>query len=139
MKVAHIKNAINEVITKKIKMDEESHFEGYSFVTYGSDVNIVDIDHPLITVNKDSLVIKWNGKLDLHNNGVHGLTIDIKSITAKTDEKSNSEVQSGPLNLNGFEFVVIKIKNPEAEDVQAFINAVHILTKEEKINVEFIV
>src|SRR5258706_11575864 len=100
MKVEHIKMTINEVVSKKMKMDEESFFEGHNFITYGDEINIIDIDMPLIQIKKDSVVVKWIGKPELHNDGVYAFNIDVKSVTAQSEE--DGESQAGPLNFNGF-------------------------------------
>jgi hypothetical protein len=139
MKVVNIKKSINEAINNKLKMDEESHFEGHNFVTYGKNITTVDIDMPLVKINKESLIIKWIGKLELHNDGVYGFAVDVKSMTADSEEDPDSQTENGPLNFNGFEFVVKKVKNPEAADVQVFIEHIFVSTKEKKIYVEFII
>lgn len=137
MKVNDIKKNLDEATFKKIKESEDSHFEGHSFVTHGKDITTVDIDMPLVLIDKLSVVIKWSGKLDLHNDGVYGLAISVKSMTANSEEEERSDVPSSPLNFNGFEFVVKKIKNPDMPDIQAFITDVFVSTKERKVYVEF--
>lgn len=135
MKVEHIKTTINEAFNKKIKLDEESFFEGHNFITYGKEINLVEIDLPLIKINKDSLTIKWVGKPELHNDGVYAFNIDIKSVVAESEE--DGESQAGPLNFNGFEHVVTKRKNVEVPEVQVFIQSVFISTQDKKIHIEF--
>ena len=120
-------------------MDEESYFEGHDFVTRGKDISgTIDIDLPLIKINKDTLVVKWNGKLELHNDGVYAFNIQIKSVTADSEEDADSQTQSGPLNFNGFDFVVTKRKNPEVAEVQVFIDSVYVNTQEKKVHIEFV-
>lgn len=135
MKVEHIKTTINEAFDKKLKMDEESFFEGHKFITYGKEINLIDTDLPLIKIKKDSVVIKWIGKPELHNDGVYAFNIDIKSVTAESEE--DGEAQGGPLNFNGFENVITKRKNAEVPEVQVFISSVYIATNEKKIHIEF--
>src|SRR5258705_7826060 len=128
MKVQHIKININEAVNKKIKLDEDSFFEGYSFVTNGKDITVVDIDSPLFTIDKDSIVVKWSGKLEMHNNGVYAFNVDVKSVAAMGEDQA-------PLNFNGFDFDIEKIKNPELQEVQIFIRSLFIATEEKKIYV----
>lgn len=130
MKVQHIKTNINEAVNKKIKLDEDSFFEGYSFVTNGKDITTVDIDSPLFTIDKDSIVVKWSGKLEMHNNGVYAFNVDVKSVAAMGEDQA-------PLNFNGFDFDIEKIKNPELQEVQIFIRSLFIATEEKKIYVKF--
>lgn len=139
MKVDRIKSNINEAVNKKMKVDEESFFEGHSFVTYGREINSITIDAPILSIKKDTVVIKWSGKLELHNDGVYAFNIDVKSMVGDSEEESNSEVQSSPLNFNGFEFEVKKRKNPEVPEVQIFIDNVHVSTQEKKIYIEYII
>jgi hypothetical protein len=139
MKVQNIKTNINEAMNKKIIMDEESYFEGHDFVTRGKDIGgTIDIDLPLIKINKDTLIVKWNGKLELHNDGVYAFNIQIKSVTADSEEDADSQTQSGPLNFNGFDFVVTKRKNPEVAEVQVFIESVYVNTHDKKVLIEFV-
>lgn len=135
MKVQHIKTTINEVINKKIKIDEESFFEGHNFITYGKEINLVDIDLPLIKIKKDSLIVKWTGKPEFHNDGMYAFNIDVKSVTGESEE--DGKAQAGPLNFNGFEHVITKRKNAEIPEVQVFIQSVYIATQEKKIHIEF--
>jgi len=139
MKVRNINTNINEAINKKLKMDEDSIFDGHRFVTLGKDITTIDIDLPLVKIDKNSVIVKWIGKLELHNDGVYGMTIDVKSMTANSDEEKSSEVQSGPLNFNGFDFVIRKTKNGDIPDVQVFIESIYVATQERKIYVEFII
>lgn len=120
-------------------MDEDSIFDGHRFVTLGKDITTIDIDLPLVKIDKNSVIVKWIGKLELHNDGVYGMTIDVKSMTANSDEEKSSEVQSGPLNFNGFDFVIRKTKNGDIPDVQVFIESIYVATQERKIYVEFII
>lgn len=135
MKVQHIKTNINEAVEKKFKMDEESFFEGHNFITYGKEIKLVDIDIPLIKIDKDSMVVKWTGKPELHNDGMYAFHIDVKSVTA--DSIEDGESPAGPLNFNGFERVVTKRKNVEVPEVQVFIVSVQIYTQQKKIHIEF--
>jgi len=130
MKVQHIKTNINEAVNKKIKQDEDSFFEGYSFVTYGREITTVDIDSPLFDIDSDSIVVKWSGKLEMHNDGVYAFNVDVKSITASSEDQA-------PLNFNGFDFDIEKIKNPEVQEIQIFIQSLFIATEEKKIYVKF--
>lgn len=137
MKVKNIKTNINEAINKKMKLDEDSFFEGHDFVTRGKDIKLVDIDLPLVKINKESVILKWKGKMELHIDGVYGFNLDVKSLTADSEEEADSQTQSSPLNFNGFDFVVTKIKNAEIPEVQVFVNSIYVATVEKKIYVEF--
>lgn len=131
MKVKDIKSALNEAINTKMKISEDSHFEGYNFVTYGKEISAITMDLPLIQIDKNSVIIKWVGRMELHNDGVYGFEIDVKSLAADGDD--------GPLNFNGFDFIMKKTKNPEATDIQVFIDSVFVATQEKKIYVEFLI
>ncbi len=137
MKVNAIKASINEAVNNRIKMNEDSNYEGHNFVTYGKGITTIDIDMPLIIIDKDSVIIKWTGQLELHNDGVYAFNIDVKSMVGNSEEDTDSQVQTSPLNFNGFEYIVKKVKNPEVAEVQVFINTVYVSTKEKKIYVEF--
>lgn len=137
MKVEHIKQSINEAVGKKMSLDEESIFDGHNFVTHGKEISMVDIDLPLVRIDKDTVVVKWVGKPELHNDGVYAFHIDIKSMTASSEEDVDSETQATPLNFNGFEFIIKKIKNPEVAEVQIFISNIYVVTQEKKIYVDF--
>jgi hypothetical protein len=137
MKVRDIKTNLNEAVKAKIKMNEDSHFEGHNFITYGKEIAMVNIDLPLITIDKNSVIVKWVGKLELHNDGVYGFDIDVKSFSANSEKDKDEQTPAGPLNFNGFEFEIKKVKNPEAADVQVFIDSVYIATQEKRIYVEF--
>ena len=139
MKVRNINQHINEAVNSRMKMDEDSLFDGHNFATYGKNITMIDIDMPLVRIDKESVIIKWLGKPELHNDGVYGFAIDVKSMTATSEEDTDSQVEAGPLNFNGFEFVVKKVKNPEAADVQIFIESVYVSTQEKKIYVEFMI
>lgn len=136
MKVKEIKKTINENVGKMM-IDEESFFEGHNFITYGKQIELVSDDLKGGHVDKDSLVVKWIAKFDIGNIGVFGVNIDVKSITAEIGDDEDENVERTPLNLNGFEHIVTKRKNPEVEELQVFLSSVHINTAEHKIEYEF--
>lgn len=135
MKVKDIKYTLNEAFKKKMEQDENSYFEGHDFVTYGKHITTVDIDSPMFVVDKDTVVIKWSGKPEIHNDGIYGFEVVVKSLTA--DSVKEEGIKDEPLNFNGFEYVVEKEKNPEAQDVQLYIESVFIETQQKKIHVRF--
>jgi len=136
MKVKEIKKTINENVGRMM-IDEESFFEGHNFITYGKQIELVSSDSEQGQVDKDSVVVKWIAKFDIGNIGVFGVNIDVKSITAEIGDDEDEEIERAPLNLNGFEHVITKRKNPEVQELQVFLSSVHINTAEHKIEYEF--
>lgn len=133
MKKIELEKKLTEAVGKKIVIDEESHFEGYDFMTNGHEMEAFDSNIEDGELIKRSIVVKWKLKFNMGHIGIYGANIEIKSVVASIEQNG----QQVPLNLNGFEYKITKLKNPEVEDIQIFIRSIYIDVASKQISLEF--